>query len=498
MQVLGPEHPQTLDCAGGIAGSLSGQGKHAKAEQIHREELAIHKCVLGPEHPDTLISAANLAASLSFQGKNAEAEQIRREVLAVQKRVLGPEHSRTLTTASNLAVSLFDQCKYTEAQLLFEATLEERRRVLGPAHPDTLHTAGLLDKTWSHTRAVRLADFFARLCLSVYTQMFHDEAYVYVDDLLAGTEDGSDELEPLLTRMEPAHRQVLVTGLSEVRGGNAANSSDGGAAVPLESDVGSVSEFDVARRFNPLMLQPRRDARDREPQLNAPSTSTYPLSTADTTSATVRSRSASSGRGNRGSGGSNGAWRGRASGRGGRARGKGGRGRGRRGSGANSTNSNSDSPVEMRDAPLMSDDTFEVENATVSSEAVRLGCSRCRYSLGGCSQCRPAITGAEMTTDQAGMSGAAFDEESMESEDSVDRPSAVGAIANCSEPHEVHPLSLRIREAEETLPPNSPLTPLSYDESTNSGNAQYACVPTLSACFFYAHLYRATEKAWYR
>jgi hypothetical protein len=152
----------------------------------------------------------------------------------------------------------------------------------------------------------------------------------------------------------------------------------------------------------------------------------------------------------------------------------------------------------MRDAPLMSDDTFEVENATVSSEAVRLGCSRCRYSLGGCSQCRPAITGAEMTTDQAGMSGAAFDEESMESEDSVDRPSAVGAIANCSEPHEVHPLSLRIREAEETLPPNSPLTPLSYDESTDSGNAQYACVPTLSACFFYAHLYRATEKAWYR
>ena len=146
----------------------------------------------------------------------------------------------------------------------------------------------------------------------------------------------------------------------------------------------------------------------------------------------------------------------------------------------------------------MSDDTFEVENATVSSEAVRLGCSRCRYSLGGCSKCRPAIAGAEMTTDQAGMSGAALDKESMESEDSADRPSAVGAITNCSEPHEVHPLSLRIRKAEETLPPNSPLTPLSYDESTDSGNAQYACVPRLSACFFMRIFIEPLKKTWYR
>jgi SAM-dependent methyltransferase len=53
-----------------------GQGKHAEAEQITREVLAVRKRVLGPEHPETLRSAGNLASSLCGQGKHVEAEQI--------------------------------------------------------------------------------------------------------------------------------------------------------------------------------------------------------------------------------------------------------------------------------------------------------------------------------------------------------------------------------------------------------------------------------------
>ncbi len=54
-------------------------------EQIEREVLAVLKRVLGPEHPHALTSAANLSGSLSEQGKHAEAEQIKREVLAVHQ-----------------------------------------------------------------------------------------------------------------------------------------------------------------------------------------------------------------------------------------------------------------------------------------------------------------------------------------------------------------------------------------------------------------------------
>ncbi len=117
----------------------------------------MRKRVLGPEHPDTLTSAANLAGSLSGQGKTAEAEQIEREVLAIRTRVLGPEHPGTLTTASNLAITLFDQRKYAEAQPLFEATLEVQRRVLGPDHTETLNTARWLDGMRSHIRAAQPA-----------------------------------------------------------------------------------------------------------------------------------------------------------------------------------------------------------------------------------------------------------------------------------------------------------------------------------------------------
>jgi hypothetical protein len=63
----------------------------------------VQKRVLGEEHPDTLTTAANLANSLSRQGRHAEAETMQREVLAVRKRVLGEEHPDTPTTGANLA-----------------------------------------------------------------------------------------------------------------------------------------------------------------------------------------------------------------------------------------------------------------------------------------------------------------------------------------------------------------------------------------------------------
>jgi len=89
--VLGAEHPSTLTTASNLASSLLSQEKHAEAEAMHRELLAVLKRVLGSEHPNTLATASNLASSLWSQGKHAEAEAMQREVLAVprQKRLLG-------------------------------------------------------------------------------------------------------------------------------------------------------------------------------------------------------------------------------------------------------------------------------------------------------------------------------------------------------------------------------------------------------------------------
>ena len=70
----------------------------------------VQKRELGAEHVNTLITAGNFASSLSKQGRHAEAEKMQREVLAVQHRELAAEHTNTLATASNLALSLLSCC----------------------------------------------------------------------------------------------------------------------------------------------------------------------------------------------------------------------------------------------------------------------------------------------------------------------------------------------------------------------------------------------------
>jgi hypothetical protein len=55
---------------------------------VPRDACAVQRRVLGPEHPSTLFTATVLALALNEQGKHAEAETMHRETLAVQQRVL--------------------------------------------------------------------------------------------------------------------------------------------------------------------------------------------------------------------------------------------------------------------------------------------------------------------------------------------------------------------------------------------------------------------------
>ncbi len=52
-----------VGCVAGCA------GKHADAEQVHREVLEALRRVLGPDHPATLRSMNNLGTALQDQGK---------------------------------------------------------------------------------------------------------------------------------------------------------------------------------------------------------------------------------------------------------------------------------------------------------------------------------------------------------------------------------------------------------------------------------------------
>ncbi len=68
-QVLGEDHPNTLNSASNLAVDLRDLGEHQAARDLDQDTLARYRRVLGEDHPDTLTSANNLAADLRALGE---------------------------------------------------------------------------------------------------------------------------------------------------------------------------------------------------------------------------------------------------------------------------------------------------------------------------------------------------------------------------------------------------------------------------------------------
>lgn len=143
-EVLGHEHPDTLDSMNNLAEAIRAQGDLVKARKIHKQALEIRRRVLGEEHPDTLISKNNFASTLWAQGEFAEARSLQEQVLEVRQRTLGKEHLDTVNSMNNLAETLRAQGDLIEARELQEQALEVRQRVLGEEHPNTIISMGNL------------------------------------------------------------------------------------------------------------------------------------------------------------------------------------------------------------------------------------------------------------------------------------------------------------------------------------------------------------------
>jgi len=138
--VLGPDHPDTLNTRSNLAGAYGDVGRFAEAIELFEQVLADQERVLGPDHPDTLATRNNLAGVYCSVGRFGEAIELYERVLADQERVLGPDHPKTLTTRHNLASAYGDVGRFDEAIELYERVLADQERVLGPDHPDTLAT----------------------------------------------------------------------------------------------------------------------------------------------------------------------------------------------------------------------------------------------------------------------------------------------------------------------------------------------------------------------
>ncbi len=164
VQVLGPEHPDTLTTRNDLAWWTGEAGDAAGARDQYAALLPVRARVLGPEHPDTLETQSNLADWTGEVGDAAEARDQFTALLPIRERVLGPEHPDSLETRACLANYTGEAGDAAGARDQYLVLLPVRERVSGPEHPDTLAVRySLADWTGWAGDAVGARDQYATL-----------------------------------------------------------------------------------------------------------------------------------------------------------------------------------------------------------------------------------------------------------------------------------------------------------------------------------------------
>ena len=134
-----------------LSNTYSNNNEFEKALKIKEKLLEIYTEILGENHPWTLNVKNDIGMINSHQKNYEEAIKILKETYEARKQVLGEEHLSTIATLNNLAIvkvfcadGLSDELKkkkiYTDSLLQLETVYKIRKSNLGENHPSTLRT----------------------------------------------------------------------------------------------------------------------------------------------------------------------------------------------------------------------------------------------------------------------------------------------------------------------------------------------------------------------
>lgn len=148
---LSPRDPKTLTAMGMLGAALVGGAKHrldkpeqetlAEAETILLEALSMRTEILGAEHPDTLDSLQTMAKLYSFQGRFEDSRDAFSRHQELAKKVLGSEHRNYQHSMDDLGLLYQNNGKPKEAEAVFETVLASHRAIQADKHPDTAWSA---------------------------------------------------------------------------------------------------------------------------------------------------------------------------------------------------------------------------------------------------------------------------------------------------------------------------------------------------------------------
>ncbi|KAJ7631516.1 P-loop containing nucleoside triphosphate hydrolase protein [Mycena rosella] len=147
-KILGEDHPDTLLTMGNLASTYHKLGQLKEAEELEVVALEKRRKILGEDHPETLRAMGNLASTYHQLGQLKEAEELGVMVLEKRRKILGEDHPSTLEAMGDLASIYYQLGQLKEAEELEVVVLEKRRKILGEDHPDTLWALGNLASTY--------------------------------------------------------------------------------------------------------------------------------------------------------------------------------------------------------------------------------------------------------------------------------------------------------------------------------------------------------------
>ena len=139
-ELLGDDHPATLNLIHDLGYLLKQQGKLDEAESLLREAMEGRRRQLGDEHPVTLLSINHMGLLLHYQNRLDEAEPLYREALDGRRRVLGNDQVGTLTSIHNMGTLRSSQGRWRQAEPLYREALKGQRRLLGDDHEYTMRS----------------------------------------------------------------------------------------------------------------------------------------------------------------------------------------------------------------------------------------------------------------------------------------------------------------------------------------------------------------------
>lgn len=211
---FGAEDKSTWNAKLGLARILEEQGDPAGAQTILEALLEPMRRDLGPEHEGVLSVLNNLGHLHHVQGRDEEARLLQEQVVEARRRLLGGGHTDTLTAMNNLAMTLYHLDKVSSARALLQEVLELRRQHLGEDHPSTLNTmsnlASILQQEGTLAEARVLAEQSVEGCLRLLgpSHSFTLSAMNRLASILGAQGDRPAE-RALLERVLEAARRVL-------------------------------------------------------------------------------------------------------------------------------------------------------------------------------------------------------------------------------------------------------------------------------------------------